>query len=112
MKFIENIFINNSKIIDIDNKKSLSIKSMFKNEKLNTIKKKELAFLLSENSIGFIFFYIYLLKKNYTILLVNVENYKQLKKIYKPSIEVLPNFLIQKFNYEKKYIKKKNIILS
>jgi acyl-CoA synthetase (AMP-forming)/AMP-acid ligase II len=107
MKFIENIFINNSKIIDIDNKKSLSIKSMFKNEKLNTIKKKELAFLLSENSIGFIFFYIYLLKKNYTILLVNVENYKQLKKIYKPSIEVLPNFLIQKFNYEKKYIKKK-----
>jgi long-chain acyl-CoA synthetase len=104
MKFIENIFINNSKIID--NKKSLSIKSMFKNEKLNVIKKKELAFLFSENSIGFIFFYIYLLKKNYTILLVNGENYNQLKQNYKPSIEVLPNSLIKKFNYEKKYIKK------
>ena len=62
MKFIENIFINNSKIIDIDNKKSLSIKSMFKNEKLNTIKKKRIS-VLTFRKFNWFYFFLYLFIK-------------------------------------------------
>ena len=111
MNFINNFIEKNSMIFDVDNKKNLTIKSMFKHEKIKKLKEKKLAFLLSENSIGFIFFYIYMLKKNYVILLLNsdisIDDYNQLKTNYNPSAEVLPRLLLKKFNLNIKNINKK-----
>ncbi len=110
MNFINNFIEKNSMIFDVYNKKNLTIKSMFKHEKIKKLKEKKLAFLFSENSIGFIFFYIYMLKKNYVILLLNsdisIDDYNQLKTNYNPSAEVLPRLLLKKFNLNIKNINK------
>ena len=62
MSFIDKIIKKNSPIFEIKSGLSLDIKKLLKGENLKPSKKK-LAILICDNSIGFIFFYIYLLKK-------------------------------------------------
>ena len=69
MEFVNKIIKENSSIFDVNSGLSLDLKKILHGENLKPSKKK-LAILISDNTIGFIFFYIYLLKKNFAVMLL------------------------------------------
>ena len=109
MSFIDKIIKKNSPIFEIKSGLSLDIKKLLKGENLKPSKKK-LAILICDNSIGFIFFYIYLLKKNFTIMLLGKnlvkEDIKMIIKKYQPSNIVLPIEMKKNLNFSETEVKK------
>jgi len=69
------------------------------------VKKKTLIFLISQNSIAPILLYIYAIKNNCVIILIDIKtsmpNISNLLNIYEPSYIAAPNDWIKKFNIKK-----------
>ena len=109
MEFINKIIKENSSIFDVNSGLSLDLKKILHGENLKPSKKK-LAILISDNTIGFIFFYIYLLKKNFAVMLlgknITLEELIGIKKKYHPSDVALPLKFLKKLNFQKDKIYK------